>query len=292
MVAVLYGFQKYRRFRGRQTPVIQNLFRIPGQSLLRQLDELNQEINLHLVYVFTLPLITYAAILSSWVSAGVKPNEFIIATLAIICLAFIGYCIFKIVKLMSRRRRIRLGYEGELAVRQELNQLEREGYGVYHDFQTESLTIDHIIVGSNGVFTVATQTRSKSKSKNTTANATVTYDGRGLYFPKVTDYETIEQAERQADWLSDWLTHAADEPLAVRAIVALPGWFVKRTSSDGIPVVNPKQFLSLFEHIKPRYLSESMLTRIHHQIEQKCRDIEPLSDEIENNTTAEGAFST
>jgi hypothetical protein len=32
-----------------------------------------------------------------------------------------------------------------------------------------------------------------------------------------------------------------------------------------------------------------MLTRINHQIEQKCRDIEPASDQIENNTAAEEA---
>jgi hypothetical protein len=64
----------------------------------------------------------------------------------------------------------------------------------------------------------------------------------------------------------------------VRAVVALPGWYVNRTSSDGIPVVNPKQFTLLFKQIKPRDLSEEMIKRIVHQLEQKCRDVEPTSN--------------
>ena len=95
----------------------------------------------------------------------------------------------------------------------------------------------------------------------------------------------IDQAENQASWLSNWLGQAIGEPIAARAIVALPGGFVKRTSSEGISVANPKQFSSLFEHIKPRPLSESMLTRINHQLDQKCRDIEPTSKNYGNKVT-------
>ena len=85
------------------------------------------------------------------------------------------------------------------------------------------------------------------------------------------DFKIIEQAERKASWLSEWIGSAIGEPVAARAIVALPGWFVKRTSADGISVVNPKQFPSLFKHIKPRILTDAMITRIVHQLEQKCR---------------------
>jgi hypothetical protein len=90
-----------------------------------------------------------------------------------------------------------------------------------------------------------------------------------LYFPKGEDFKTIDQARQQASWLSDWLGKAIGEPIAARAIVALPGWFVKRTSAEGIPVVNPKQFSSLFKHIKPRSLSDSMIMRIKHQLDKK-----------------------
>jgi hypothetical protein len=105
----------------------------------------------------------------------------------------------------------------------------------------------------------------------------VEYNGRVLQFPKGRDSDTLEQTKRQADWLANWLTNAVGEPVVVRGIVALPGWFVKRTSAEGIPVVNPKQFASLFEYIQPRMLSAETIKRIVHQIEQKCRDVEPVS---------------
>lgn len=291
MAAILYALQKNRQSRGFRSQAAQNLFRIPNQSMLRQLDRLNLEINFHLVFIFLLPLITYATILSHWVFKGVRPNEILISILSILCLSFWGYCIFKIAKLISHRRDVKLGYEGKVAVRQEINQLVFEDYRVYHDFPADGFKIDHIIVGSNGVFTVETKTYPKVKSKKNTSGATVSYDGRGLHFPKATDFDTLELAERQAAWLSEWLTRTAGEPLAVRAIVALPGWFVKRTSSDGIPVVNPNQFSSLFEHIKPRPLSESMLNRIDYQIKEKCRAVEQPSNKIETGAATEEAFT-
>ena len=128
------------------------------------------------------------------------------------------------------------------------------------------------IVGEKGVFAVETCTRLKGSARTGSQEATVNYDGRMLVYTDKSDFETIEQAEKQADWLSQWLAAATGEPIAVRAVVALPGWVVKRTSADGIPVVNPGQFGSLFDHIKPRPLSETMLTGIKEQLEDKCRN--------------------
>ncbi|MBC2733763.1 MAG: hypothetical protein HF981_05345 [Desulfobacteraceae bacterium] len=98
--------------------------------------------------------------------------------------------------------------------------------------------------------------------------------GRALHFPSGTDIAMIAQAKRPSKWLLRWLSQAASEDISVRAIVTLPGWFVKRKSSEGIPVVNPKQFGFLFPHIPARPLTTAMITRIAHQLDQKCCDIE------------------
>lgn len=172
---------------------------------------------------------------------------------------------------------MRLAYDGELAVGQELNQLTLEGYRVFHDFPADNFNIDHIVVGKKGVFAVETKARSKRTTKNRQKDATVEYNGRVLYYQRGKDLRTIEQAQRQAKWLSNWMGSAIGERVYVRAVVALPGWYVKRTSAEGIPVVNPKQFSSLFKHIEPRLLSEEAFTRVVHQLEQKCRDVQPVS---------------
>lgn len=192
---------------------------------------------------------------------------------------FIFFFLFKTLKHLKARRNLHLRYEGAVAVGQALNQLMREGNLVYHDFPAEKSNIDHIVVGRSGIFAVETKAQSKPTSKNRHADATVVYNGKMLGFPNGDDFKTIEHAESQADWLSNWISTAAGEPVAARAIVALPGWFVKRTTADGISVVNPQQFPALFKNIKPRLLSDQMIERIVDQLEQKCRDGVPGANE-------------
>jgi hypothetical protein len=269
---VLDVIRRRIRLRSLRPSFKQGLLRIPGGSLLMRLDNLNEQINVYLVYVIILPLIIYSALISYSYFQAEQPSLTVIWISSIICVVIIAYMAYNLVKFLSRRNRTRLAYEGQLAVGQELNQLMLHGYRVYHDFPANTFNIDHIIVGPAGVFAVETRTRSKGAIPNGSQEATVTYDGRMLTFADTTDFETIEQAEQQADWLSQWLGAATGEPIAVRAIVTLPGWVVKRTSADGIPVVNPGQFTTLFEHIKPRPLSETMLDRIKDKLERKCRN--------------------
>ncbi len=185
------------------------------------------------------------------------------------------YFLVRILKLIRERRMARLGYEGDIAVARELDRLLLEGNHVYHDFPAEDSNIDHIVIGRSGIFAVATAARSKPAAAKRIDDATVEYDGKILMFPNGDDYKTIAQAECQAAWISEWISRVVGQEVAARAIVALPGWFVKRTSPDGISVVNPDQFSSLFRHIKPRFLTDEMITRIVAQIEQKCRDVKP-----------------
>jgi hypothetical protein len=276
---VLHFYRKVNRLKKRRSSFTQNLLRSPGESLIRKLDYINIEINVYLVSIMLIPLLIYSLTLSFSYYKGKSINLLDVYATAIIGFTFIMYFLTKIRKLLNERKITRLGYEGEVAVGQELDQLMLEGYHIYHDFPANNFNIDHIIVGESGVFAVETKARSKHTARNVTGNATVTYNGRMLLFPQGVDLKTIEQAKRQAAWLTNWIGSVVGEKVAVRPVVALPGWYVKRTSPNGIPVVNPKQFPSLFKHISPRFLSPDMISRITHQLEQICRDVVPLSDD-------------
>jgi hypothetical protein len=272
MLAVLNVVRRRIRLKSLRPSFRQNLLRIPGGSLLKRLDNLNEQINLYLIYVLILPLTIYSTLISYSYFQAIQPPPAVIWMSAIICIAATAYLVFKLAGLLSRRRRIRLDFEGEMAVGQELNQLMLQGFSVYHDFPADTFNIDHIVVGTIGVFAVETRTLGRGTGRGSSSGEeTVAYDGRMLNYADSSDFATIEQANQQAEWLSKWLAATTEEPLAVRAIVTLPGWVVKRTSADGIPVVNPGQFASLFEHIKPRPVSENMLNRIREQLEHKCR---------------------
>ena len=276
-LAILYLFRVSYKLKKRRAPFTNNLLRSPGHSLLVKLDDLNEEILFCFCALFLTPLFFYSAFITHLYFKGSKLNPADVILWAIICLGFITYFLVKSLKFLRKRRLIRLGYEGEIAVGQELNQLMLEGHHIYHDFPAENFNIDHIVVGKTGIFAVETKARSKSVTTNRQNDAIVEYNGKLLVFPHGDDFRTIDQAQRQASWLSKWIGNAIGKEIAARAIVAIPGWFVKRTSAEGIAVVNPKQFPSFFKHVKPRPLSDEMITRIVHQLDQKCRDVEPRS---------------
>jgi hypothetical protein len=277
LTAILFGgliiFRKYYLL-NKKSPARENdLFRSPGQTLMQRLDQINQEIGIILLYLLSVPLFIYAAYISQLYFGQKEISTIGIVIIAVISITYMAYFLYKLVILIREKRTIRAAYDSQVVVAQELNQLMRDGYHVYHNVPGDKFDIDHVIVGHTGVFAVETKTQAKPKSTNRMQAATVTYDGRALYFPKGDDWKTIDLAKHQASWLSTWIQRFVGEPVAVRAVVVLPGWYVKRISADGIPVINPQQFSSLFTYIKPRHLSEEMIRRIVMQIEHKYREI-------------------
>jgi hypothetical protein len=237
--------------------------------------EINDRLTEDVLLLITMPIFFYATYISLLYFGNSKLSTFTTAFYIIAGIGSIAYFLFNLVKSLNLRRSYQLGYEGEIAVGQELNQLMLNGYRVYHDFPAEKFNIDHIVVSASGVFAVETKARSKPTSKDRRADAKVKYDGRSLQFPTGTDIQSIEQAKRQAEWLSKWLRSAVGEAVKVRPVVALPGWFVERVASGGIPVINPKNFRSIVKPKDGNFLSEQMISRIVHQLERKCRDVKP-----------------
>ncbi len=269
LTAVLYLLRFYAKRKKLRPLFIRDPLPGPGDSLLVELDVINEALKRYYIFAVVSPATIFAVHLFQSYFGGAAESSVRLLVSVGGGFSFGLFSIYKITTLLNERKIIRLAYEGERAVGRELEQLIQEGFHVYHGFSAETFTIDHVVVGPKGVFAVETKTYAQPAPKDRLEDATVEYDGRMLYFPKGEDFKTIDQARQQASWLSDLLGKAIGQPIAARAIVALPGWYVKRTSAEGIPVVNPQQFSSLFKHIKPRPLSDAMIRRIHHQLLKK-----------------------
>jgi hypothetical protein len=157
---------------------------------------------------------------------------------------------------------------------------------VFHDViatdRLNQFNVDHIIVGSSGVYAVETKTRSKPLKQKGENSAVVTYDGASLKFPDNIDTSSLKQARLNAVWLQKWLSSAVGEKINVEAILTIPGWFVERKSFPrNVHVLNPKQIKGFLKSKKEKPLSESLVQRIVHQLDQKCRDIDPITVQIE-----------
>lgn len=261
--------------RGRKrNPLTRNLLRSPGQSLREQIDDL------------TLALVTdfaCMAIVSPFAALALftvdRPGRAIwtYAAVLVLLIAGVGFFGISLWRRWQNRTHLRLALDGEMATGEELNQLMLHGCRVFHDLLADRFNIDHVVVGPAGVFAVETKARSKAPRGGGAQGATVTYDGNVLDFPGWQEREPLEQAKRQAEWLRRWLRSAVGEPVDVKPVLALPGWFVERKAPGDVIVINPRNATFLAEPRGRQELAAQMIQRVAHQLEQRCRDVVPLA---------------
>jgi hypothetical protein len=170
----------------------------------------------------------------------------------------------------------RLGLDAELAVGQELDQLMRKGAVVFHDLPADNFNIDHIVISTQGVFAIETKGYAKPNRSMGTADAKVEFDGRVLRFPTRATDKPLEQAKRQAQWVSKWLTSAVGSQIFATPVLALPGWYVDRKGKGDVRVFSGKELPALLSRPGIQPLSEQDVQRVAYQVEQRCRDVKPV----------------
>lgn len=258
----------------RKSPLSIDLLRGPGHSLQEQISELTIDIISGMLFIPISALVLYASVISDDYFFDRKPGKFLIIIFLTAGIGIILYLLQKIYKQLKLRNVLRLGCECEQAVGQDLNELLRYGFNVYHDFLAGDFNIDHIAIGPTGVFAIETKGRSKQLNAER-ANWKVSFDGETLHFPTWSEREPIAQARRQAKWLSKWVESATGHPQQVFPVLAIPGWYITRTKPSDFRIYPGKgsTFLAKGQVV----LSKERIQAISHQVECKCRDIKSSS---------------
>lgn len=239
--------------------------RPPGESLRLKLEKLNEDLDETLFVGLGIGAISVLLVF-------LAPAQGRGIALGVACIfAAIGYTWLgrKLFRLQREFWRNRLGYMGERAVGEELNQLLGSGFRVFHDVPFDRFNIDHVLVGPQGVFAVETKARRKRVPEAGKVDAKVKVDGGVLHFSHWRDSNSIEQARLGADALGKWLTKAIGEPVQAGAILALPGWYVEGFA-PGVQVLNPKQIRGALAGLKTA-LDNSQIERISYQMTERCR---------------------
>jgi len=226
------------------------------------------------MFALVIPMMTYIGINLSQIMGGIGWGEIWVYVL-ITAFAEI-YLYRKIWKVLLELRPKSLGLEGEMFVGEELNQLMLKGCRVYHDVPIEYGNVDHVVVSESGVFAVNTKMLGKPRDRGQDEKVNVNYPESQMHFPDRTIPIPQQKLLTEAKALSTFLSKSVGEPVQVEAMLALPGWFIKSDRNGAAPVrvFNPKNSSHLFVKNQSK-LSEQMIQRIAHQIDQKCRDIEP-----------------
>lgn len=266
---------KRNRRRTRRSPLVNQLLRSPGESLRKDIEEINFDLAALIVYTPLIVVVVFASHISASYLGGQPETLLRYLLSSALGVGVLIYGVTKISSLVRRRANLQIGYEGELAVAQELNQLMRSGALVFHDVPGEGFNIDHVVVTPNGAYAIETKARTKPMRDMGKDDAKVVFDGKTLSFPTWQEADPLDQAARQARWLSKWLSNAVGEQVEVRGGLALPGWFVDRTGRAEVAVFNPKSTQFLLKGWLREPMPETLIKRIAHQLDQRCRDVEP-----------------
>jgi hypothetical protein len=169
----------------------------------------------------------------------------------------IPFFMWKIVKLRKQIIKYRRGSLGEKVVADELEKIKRYGYMVIHDFQHKAVgNIDHIAIGSRGVFAIETKYRSKKNEEDS-----IFYDGIDVYVQNSSGYKMpidndkgkkpCSQAIGAAVELQKMLQKNFPMVAYVQAVVVFPFWKVAMQYSN-TPTARVSDAKELYKQIQAR----------------------------------------
>lgn len=174
-------------------------------------------------------------------------------------------CLYRIRKIKIEAKLKRLGLNGEQYVAQIIERdLLPKGYRVLHDIVLKSgerkFNIDHLLIGSNGVFCIETKTWSKPMRGETIA----VFDGQRIMLNgKVRQLDAVGQACALSNEVSLLIKKVTGISITVVPVIVVVGWYVRKgwTSIPKVLVVNEEALAPFVENVQGS-LSDDCIERI------------------------------
>jgi hypothetical protein len=261
MILLLHGFLRWQRARKRYSPLTEFMLRAPAQKLEADLEALDERLYSGVMAVI-LPL--------TIVVIGLRSNVYAWIFAAIF--ALLGCWL--LIATLSRAIKLRLAIDGEQYTGMELNHLMRFGAWVYHDIPYQYGNIDHLIVSTGGIFTVETKTfRKPAGERESSRQSQVNFDGNELTFPHFRTSEPLEQARCHAKHVQESIRKNLGITVPVKPVVALPGWYVERSSHSDVWIINPKRGGALASQVQKSVIPPDQTALIANYIESVARSV-------------------
>ena len=269
---LLISIHKMRR-RGRYAPFTEKNLRLPGHTLSIEVRDIVFDCLFWLLAGMFTPIVGAL----SYLVVGSKNG-------LILFLVFSPpavWSFWKVTKLFKEAKIKDLGCDGERYTGQELNYLMRSGAWVYHDLPYQYGNIDHMVVSTGGVFVVETKAVSKPQvGKGKKREAKVECKNGVLHFPHVSTSLPLKQAGIHAKYVEEYLQKRTGLRVQVKAVVALPGWFVEGQGGD-VMVINPKRGFALQKLVVKNVISDAGAERIASAIEEVARTVGYSTDKTD-----------
>ena len=276
VAGLLYIWRTARR--KERPPEKFKLLRGPGETLRRRVQKADENLSLYVFGGAFAPLIIAWLVL---LLAVRLPKQLVPAGALVAIITFIACLIISTTLLFAflrRRRNDFIGYLGERSVAEHLEPLIARGYRIFHDVPAEgrdkNFNLDHVVIGPTGTAIVETKIRRKKKGREGYEEHVVTYDGQRLIWPWKDETWGLNQVRAEIDWLRKWIDQRTGIKTDVKAILAIPGWYVKERVLGSVRVANPKILPNIITQWNPQPLTHEQVDLISRQLDDRCRDVE------------------
>lgn len=250
------------------------LLRGPGQHLQEEIGVMEESLVERYFTSVGAPVLILVVPLCLLPFAKGNENLVLALTVAGFVISFV-YRLRQMGGLLKKLACYRLGLQGERCVAESLQPLMARGFAVFHDMPVQGKTgmfnLDHVVVGSSGVFVVETKTRRKVKQDANGDDHKVESDGKTLRWPGGSGSEEIRQAADNASWLKQFILSRLGLSVDVAPVLVIPGWYVNRTGSGQVRVLNEKEIERAI--LGRPVLDEKAVDQIRRLVDAECRTV-------------------
>lgn len=175
--------------------------RVPGQSTT---DKLIDNAWDSIAGPYTIAVVLGVVAASEWVRWYFKtpPSPWLYTTIAVAAGLWVYW---KVQRGLAQADQLRQGRDGERAVAQYLEWFRTRDFFVFHDVPNGDANIDHVLIGTRGLYVIETKTLSKPVRGECVikfSDGSLRANGRAL------DRDPIVQAKAQARWLYNFLAES------------------------------------------------------------------------------------
>ena len=183
---------------------------------------------------------------------------------------------YRLVSTILVRHRVKLKRDANIAIGHQLQRI-ASGLGrAYHDVETSTGIIDHIIVGHNGAYAINVIARRPSKK------GSVELQGNEVTFLPSGKSESVVAMSANIASLEREFRRLLDHRVRVRSVIALPGWEAAEQNSDEHLLVNERN-LPMLSGWKDQadYLMNEDVDALHELLTSRCK-LTPGSKSVAN----------
>ncbi len=175
-----------------------------------------------------------------------------------------GILAYRLTTIMLERRKLFFIRDANMATGHSLQKLTANRNRVFHDVRCGVGTIDSVIVGLHGIYTVSVIARKPGK------NNTARLKGDQLMFAGQ-DAVSVQRSGAKSAQLAKEIRKVTAHTLRVRSVIAIPGWEIESQASRDYLVVNERNVSMLTGWRDQKdYLLDEDVEAIQGMLTERC----------------------